>query len=281
MILKVIKIGVISSVGLAAAGGLLFGTDLGSYVTSSVRSVRAVAKDAVPMEFELKRARDLLQDIVPEMQANIRIIAQQEVEIAGLKNDIVQSTKSLGDEQARIQTLRECLATNNCSFTMGGISYSRDHMKDELARRFDRYKEAEVVLAGKQRLLENREKALAAGMQMLDRARSQKQLLESQIEALQGQFRLVQAATVGSKVAVDNSKLAQTEKLIAQIKTQLDVAERVLAHESRFTEPMKIDVIDEQHLVAAVDEHFNAEKREPQRIESEARANVHALPAPQ
>ncbi|MGA2502061.1 MAG: hypothetical protein ABSH20_30325, partial [Tepidisphaeraceae bacterium] len=179
--------------------------------------------------------------------------------------------KSLSDEQARVATLRDSLATSQASFYMGGISYSREQVKDELARRFDRYKEAEVVLAGKRRLLENREKALAASMQLVERARSQKALLESQIESLQGQFRLVQAASVGSKVGVDNSKLAQTEKLIGQIKTQLDVAERVLAHEARFTEPMRIDVINEQQLLTTVDEHFDAEKAGKTPCEPETR----------
>ncbi len=271
MILKSIKLATIAGIGLVAGGALLFGTDAGSYVRSSFRSVQHAAKDAIPIDFELRRARDLLDDIVPEMQANIRIIAQQEVEIANLKTDVAQNTRSLSDEQARVTTLRDSLATSQTNFCMGGITYSREQVKDELARRFDRYKEAEVVLAGKRRLLENREKALAASMQMVERSRSQKALLESQIESLQGQFRLVQAASVGSKVGVDNSKLAQTEKLIGQIKTQLDVAERVLAHEARFTEPMRIDVINEQQLLTTVDEHFNPDKAGKTQCEPDTR----------
>src|SRR5262249_34991225 len=152
------------------------------------RYVQDSVKDNVPIEFEIRRAHDLLTDIIPEMHANIRLIAQQEVELNNLKSDILQSQKSLQEEQARVQKLRDCLTTREVSYNIGGINYSRDHMKDELSRRFDRYKEAEVVLAGKQRLLENREKALQAGMAALDRTRSQKSLLENQIESLEGQF---------------------------------------------------------------------------------------------
>jgi hypothetical protein len=235
-----------------------------SYVRSSAMCVQDAVKDTVPIEFQLRRARDLLNDIIPEMQANIRTIAQQEVEISNLKGEIVQNNRTLAEEGTRVQKLRNCLATTQTSYTIGGISYSRDHLKDELARRFDRYKEAEVVLAGKQRLLENRERSLGAGMQVLERTRSQKAMLENQIETLDGQFRLVQAASVGSKLQIDNSKIAQTEKLIAQIKKQLDVAERVLAHEARFTDAIQIDVVNEKDLVAAVDEHFSA----PQKTET-------------
>lgn len=257
MIVKTIKYAVVSVAGLALAGGVLFGTDLGSYVTSSVRQVRHAAKDNVPIEFELQRARDLLDDIIPEMQANIRLIAQQEVEIENLKKDVLVSQKSLAEEQMKVAKLRDCLATSQVNFTFAGLNYSRDQLKDELARRFDRFKEAEVVLAGKRRLLDNREKALHAGMQVVDRTRNQKVLLEQQIEALQGQFKLVQAAQTGSQIAVDHSKLAQTERLISQIKKQLDVAERVLAHEARFTEAIPVDTVKEGELVAAVDDHFN------------------------
>ena len=262
MILKSLKVAVLTGVGLVVSGGILFGTELGSYVRSSVSSARMVVKDNVPVEFELKRARDLLDDIIPEMQANIRQIAQQEVEINHLRGDLAQSEKSLGEEQMRVAKLRNALDTHQASYRFSGLSYSREQLKEELARRFDRYKEAEVVLAGKRRLLENREKSLTAAVQVLDRTRGQKTLLEDQIESLEAQFRLVQASQVGSKVAIDNSKLAQTEKLISQIKKQLDVAERVLAHEAKFTETIHVDIVNEKDLVAAVDEHFGKKNDE-------------------
>lgn len=257
MILKSLKVAVLTGAGILLAGGILFGTELGSYARSSVSSARAAVKDNVPVEFELKRARDLLDDIIPEMQANIRQIAQQEVEINHLRGELVQSQKGLAEEQMRVAKLRDALDLRQASYRFGGLNYSREQLKEELARRFDRYKEAEVVLAGKRRLLENRERSLTAAMQVLDRTRGQKALLEDQIEALDAQFRLVQASQVGSKFAIDNSKLAQTEKLILQIRKQLDVAERVLAHEARFTETIHVDIVDEKELVAAVDEHFS------------------------
>lgn len=262
MICKTIKTVVLAGLGVVVVGGLLFGREAVSYFRSAVGSVRDVARDNVPIEFELRRARDLLDDIIPEMQANIRVIAQQEVEIANLKTDITNSRKALNDEQARVQKLRETLLTQQASYQLNGLNYSRKAVTEELSRRFDRFKEGEVTLAGKQRLLENREKSLLAGIAMLEKTRSQKSLLENQIESLEGQFRLVQAAAVGSKVHVDHSKLAQTQKVLSDIKKQLDVAERVLAHESRFTEEIKVDVVDEKELTASVDEHFGTKSPE-------------------
>jgi hypothetical protein len=263
MILKTAKIGVITVVGLGLIGGLVFGTDVFSYVSSSARSVKTAMKDAVPIEFELKRARDLLEDIIPEMQANIRLIAQEEVEVAALKGDIVRCEQATSQQNVRVSKLREALDSDRTRFTFAGMTYTRRQVKEDLARQFDRLKEAELVLAGKKRLLDTREKSLQAAMQIVERTRSQKAQLEDQIEALAAQHRLVKAAAVGSKFKVDHSKLAQTEKLIRQIKKRLDVAERVLAHEARFVEPIQVDVISETDLIAEVDEHLSGTS-EPQ-----------------
>jgi chromosome segregation ATPase len=261
MIMKAVKLGVIGVAGLALAGGLLFGTDALSYVRSSARSVQVAVKDAVPIEFELKRAKDMLDEIIPEMHANVRLIAQEEVEVAGIKSDIGEADTSLAAERGRITRLRDMLNVQQASYSVGGLNYSREQVKEELSRQFDRYKEAEMVLAGKKRLLDTREKALQAAMAMLERTRSQKVRLEDQIQALEGQYRLVKAASVGSAVAIDNSKLAQTERLIGEVRRRLDVAERVLAHEAKFVQPMPIDSVSEPDLVSQVDEYFSADRR--------------------
>lgn len=256
MIRKTMKIGVVSLAGLTLVAGLLFGTELGSYVWTSANTVRTAVKDHVPIEFELQRARDLLEEIIPEMQANVGLIAKEEVEIANLKEDIDRSRDSMAVEKVRITKLGDALKTQRASYTFGGAQYTHDQVKGELARAFDRYKEAEIVLAGKQRLLDTRQKSLQAAMQMLERTRSEKARLEDRIAALDSQYRLVKAASTTSKVQLDNSKLAQTEKLISDVKKRLDVAERVLAHEARFVQPIEIDTINEKDLLAQVEEHF-------------------------
>jgi len=270
MILKTIKYGVLGGVGLALLGGLLFGGEALSYLRSSARSVQTAVRDSVPIEFELKRARDMLDQIIPEMHANVRLIAQEEVEVASIKADIEQADENLASERTRITRLRDMLTAEKTSFVVGGLNYSREHVKEELARQFDRYKEAEMVLAGKRRLLETREKALNAAMTMLDRTRAQKVRLEDQIEALEGQYRLVKAASVGSSLNLDNSKLAQTERLITEVRKRLDVAERVLAHEAKFIQPMPVDTVSESDLILQVDEYFSDDDVQPASVVEES-----------
>jgi hypothetical protein len=260
MVTKTIKYGLVAAVISLAVGGLLFGTDVFSYIHSSAKQLRTSAKDSVPMEFELQRARDLLDQIVPEIHANVRLIAQEEVEVESLKKDIAQCQVAMGEDEARIQKLSGMLGGSDTVFMISDRQYSREAVKTDLAHRFERHKDARDVLLGKERLLDSREKSLQAAVAMLDKARGQKELLASRIESLEGQYRLVQAAAVGSQVHVDGSKLAQTEKLISDIKKRLDVAERVLSHEGRFVEPIKIDVVNEKDLLTQVNEYFHGSK---------------------
>jgi len=263
MILRWVKWGVMGTVGLGLLGGMLFGKDIISYAKSSAKGVRNVVKDSVPIEFELRRARDLLEDIIPEMQANIRVIATEEVEVAALKGEIAKQREGLSDEQSKIKTLRVALEQPRVQYAFAGRSYSHDEVKHDLAARFERFKESEVVMASKAQVLESRERSLDAARQQLAKTAGQKRILESKIEALTGQYRLVKAATTGAQFQVDNSKLAQTEKLIAQIQKRLDVAARVLAAESKFVEQIPVDTVVESDLVAQVDEYFDSRKDQP------------------
>lgn len=270
MVIKVVKYGVVSAVVAAAAGGLLFGSDVFSYVGSSVGSLQESVRDSVPVDFELQRARDLLEDIVPEMHANVRLIAQEEVEVENLKRDIARCEQTLGDDEAKIHKLGGMLTGEAHVFQIGGRRYSRQTVKEDLSRRFEHHREARMVLAGKRRLLAAREKSLTAAIRMLDKARGQKGLLADKIESLAAQHRLVKAASVGSKFQLESSKLAQTDKLIRQIKKRLDVAERVLAHEGQLVESIEVDTVDEAELLTQVEDYFNGTPGKQIAAETEA-----------
>ncbi len=257
---KWIKRGAVGLVLFVVIGGLLFGTELSSYVRSSAKMTQNKVKDAVPIEFELHRAQDLLEDILPEIHANIQLIAKEEVEIAALKKEIEQSEAAIAQQKQRVEKLRAALGKQQATYTFGNRKYSQQEVADELAAQFENYKEAELVFASKHKLYETREKSLRAAVQLLEKTKSQKRILASRIESLEGQYRLLKASAVGTGIQVDNSKLAQTEKLLGQIKKRLDVAERVLAHESKFVQTIPIDQVSADQLISQVDEYFQQDK---------------------
>lgn len=258
MITKTIKLGLIVVALGAVTAGVLFGREAFSYMHASVNQVRQAARDSVPIEFELARARDMIDQIVPQMQANITLIAREEVEIEQLESDIAQGEQSLVDQRQRLVKLRNLLDTEQSRFVVNRTVYLRDDVRDDLSRSLERMKEAQVVLEGKRRLLTTRRQNLSQAIAMLEQMRHKKVMLEDRVEGLAGQFRLVQAAGSDSNLQVDGGSLARAEKLVQQIKTRLDVAERVLSHEAKFANTIPVEMqIDEGELISEVDAYLS------------------------
>jgi hypothetical protein len=253
---KWLKRGTLAVIGAVLVGGFLFGTDFFSYVKTSAGTVRESVRENVPIEFELERARDLINEILPEIHSNIHVIAQDEVEIAALQEDIQQSTEQLGDERKGLARLRNKLNVVNASYSVSGRNYSRAQLMEFVSQRFSRVKDAEVILGSKQRLLNTRETSLQAAMQLLERARHKKAELEQKVEGLIAQNRLLKASAVQSKVHVDHSKLSRADQLLSDIQKRLDVAERVLAHEESTVLFIEPSMIDETSLLAEIDAHL-------------------------
>jgi len=250
------KWAVIGGVGLAIVGGLIFGKDLVSYVSSSGRMIQTAVKDSIPVEFEIRRARDLLDELVPEVKANLRLVAEEEVEVADLEREIAENERSMAEEKEKILALRTAVDSRQVSYPFGGRTYTRTEVVGELERRFDAYRMSEKLLDGKKSLLENRKRSLQAAMDQLEKTRLARVELAAQIDNLEGEFRLVQAQSAGSDLSLDNSKLAQTRKLLDDLRKRLDVTRRVLAKEAKFVEFIPVETEDPQGLVDKIDSHF-------------------------
>jgi hypothetical protein len=255
MVVGYLKYCAAGCVGVVLVGGAMFGNELFSYLRTSTGAVRETVREAVPIEFELQRARDLIDDILPEIHANVRLIAEDEVEIAALENDLVRSSEQLVTDRRLLSQLRGKLDSQNVSYEIGNGNYSRKQLAEQAALKLARLKDAEMIQSSKQRLLENRQKSLQAAMQMLDRARNRKAELAQKVESLVAQHRLVKASTIGSRFHVDDSKLSKADQLLSDIQKRVDVSERVLAHDS-ISEITMEDVLDEDELLAEIDDHL-------------------------
>jgi hypothetical protein len=251
------KIAAVGVTGIGLLGALVFGREVVSYVSCSANSMKTAVKRSVPIEFELQRARDMVEGIIPELRANIRLIAEEEVEVAALKKDIDVTTDRQAAAKQQISMLRDTLEVQQVSYSVKGRDCSRDHLAKKLAQRFAHFRESEDILASKKQLLETRERSLEAAIQVLERTRARKSQLTQQIEALVSQHRLLKAESVGTKVQIDGSKLAKAERLISQITKRLDVAERVIQRESDFLPMLDVESVNEIDLLDEVDEYFH------------------------
>ncbi len=250
---KLIKWGLIGAGGILVLGGLFFGRDLFSYASSGGKMIRSAVKDSIPVEFEIQRARGLLEDLIPEMHANLRTVASEEVEVASLEKDITKERDWVGTERGQIQKLRRDLNVHPVSNTGGE---REKEAVENLGLRFERFRTAELLLTGKEKLLRSRKLSLQAAIQRLGKTRLARVELNAQIASLEGQFRLLQAQGSMNDMRIDTTKLAQTQRLLADLKKRLEVAQRVLEHESRFSDDMPAPDITPESLAELIDAHF-------------------------
>ena len=232
-------------------------TGASSYVKSSSRLLKSVVKDSIPIDFEIQRARDLLDELVPELRANVRLVAAEEVDVANLEKEIEKQGASLENEREKVKVLRTRLSEHRVSYRMGGLDYVREELVVELSRRFDHLRTAEKLIEGKHDLLKNRQRSLNAAIHKLEKTRLARVHLASEIEALEGQFRLIQAQASESQFTLDDSKLAQTQNVIAELKRRLEISQRVMAREANFVEHIPVELVNESTVVERVDAYFD------------------------
>ncbi|TWU48942.1 hypothetical protein Poly51_48460 [Rubripirellula tenax] len=143
------------------------------------------------------------------------------------------------------------------SYSIGDRELSRGQLTDQMHQRFERFKQGELAVETKTRLLEKRRDGLSAALAMLDKMRHRKVELEQKVEALAAQSRLLKASKIDAGISIDGSGLSEADQLLGQIETRLAVAQRVLSHEQdAFAIPLHDDVVIEENVIAAYDEHF-------------------------
>ena len=84
MIKKVILV----AMGAFLVAVILFGRNAVGYLRTSVGWVRESAQNAVPVEFQIDHARNMVKDLTPEVRQNMHLIAKEEVELKRLEEQI-------------------------------------------------------------------------------------------------------------------------------------------------------------------------------------------------
>lgn len=230
--LKKILIGSAIAVGL---GTFVFGREAISYIRTGCRNVQNVVRAEVPVEFEIERARTLVDQLVPDIRQCMHVIAEQQVDIEHLNTALARKESDLGKQKDAILALRSDLGSGKTTFTYASHRYSATDVKRDLATRFERYKSAEELLTADRKILTAREQTLAANREKLDGLMQAKKDLEVKLEQLQARLQTLKAAEAVSQLAIDDSNLSHARKLIEDLNKQLDVKQRVLDAEVKFT----------------------------------------------
>lgn len=224
---KMLKKILLGSALTASAGGLLLGTSAYSYVKTGVHSLRDSVKDQIPIEVEIKRARELITDLKPEIASNLKLIAREEVEVAKLQREVNVKQTSLSKSKDSILKLKEDLQSGVRYVTYQGKKYSIEQVRQDLGDRFKHHQSLEATSEKLVKILDARERNLIAARRKLDEMLAAKRELEVQVENLQARLTMVQVAQAGNQFAVDDGAIGQVRQALDEIATRIDVAEKL------------------------------------------------------
>ncbi len=228
----------ITAVALAAVGGLVFGTDAYSYLSTSAKKVRTEVKSNVPLEFEIERARNMVAELIPDIQKNMHVIAQEEVEVEELRDQIARSAKNLNTEKQKLLTLCSDTGNSQGKFHYAGRKASEREVNGEISRRFERFRTAEATVMAKKQMLDARERSLSAAREKIEGMFSAKRDLEVEVQNLDARLKMLQAAQTTSQFNFDDSQLSRCKKTMLELRKRLDVAERILDQDGKLVDTL-------------------------------------------
>lgn len=265
-----IKKAILGSAAFIAVGAFIFGRDLCSYAKTAGSTVREAVKREVPIEFEVDRARKMVERLIPEIRESMHVIAEQQVDVEHMSRDIDRKSAELLRQKEAMLTLKGHLEKGAATFQFASRTYTPVEVKYDLAQRFDRYKSADETLKRDREILKAREAALRANEKKLDGMLAAKQELEVQVEQLEARVKTVQAAESVSTLEIDDSELTRVKKLIRELNKQLDVKQKMLDTEGRFVGLIPVEATTAPVPVENVTEEINAYFAEPKPLDEPA-----------
>ncbi len=220
---------------------LLFGGDAWSYVRTGWNNTQTAVADNIPIDFQLDRARNMIKDLDPEIARNMRIIAKEEVEISGLKDDLKGMEERLAKSESQVLRLTNDLRRGDSNFVYHGKAYTSDQVKTDLENRFSRHKALKSTVESLEKVVSKREQGLIAAQEKLVAMQAARGQLEADVAELSARYKMVEVAQASSCFKFDNSVLSRCQETVKDIGTRIKVAENLVNADSAPSGEINLD----------------------------------------
>jgi hypothetical protein len=250
---------VLSTLGVGLVAGVTLGSDVFSYLSTAYDRTTAGVRDSVPIDFQIDRARKMVQDLAPEVRSAMEVIAREEIEVERLGEQIDAARERAETGKRDILRLQADLETGAGRFTYAGRSYSRTDVTEDLSRRFIRHKVGDETLAHLEEMHKARQANLDAARQKLAAMVSAQKNLETDLVNLEAKRKLVAVAQASTDVQLDDSQLAKTRALLADIRSRLDVASKIAHADVAVPGEIVLDGPESVEVTAQVADYFGLE----------------------
>lgn len=226
MVCKMVKKGLIGAALGAGLLGLVFGTAAPSYVQTAFHKARHGAKSAVPVEFEIDRARNDIARLDPAIDSGIETLARAMGQVKQVSNQIASLRDELNTEGRQLQAMNKLIQSGDLHLT-GGSAYSEKTVKADLARKMDHYKILKTTLAENEQTLVILQENVASARKGLDALKAAKQDLTARVDSAQARLNQIKAARAANRYSFDDSAIGQVKKTVSELETQLEQMSRV------------------------------------------------------
>jgi chromosome segregation ATPase len=244
-------------VGLAVIAGLwFFGRDTFSYVRTSLGWMKDSVKNSVPVQFEIERARRMIKDLEPEVRKNVQAIAKEEVEVERLQKQIADTETRLAKEKEEMLKLHADAKSSKESFAYGGRTYTAAQVRMDLASRFARFTTTEATLNSWKDTLVARQRSLEGAQKKLKGTLDARRQLLVEVENLQARLQMVAAAQTTSNHNFDDSQLSRVKELVGDLRTRLDVEERMVTAEGYYAAEIPVSEPSTENIMEQISQHF-------------------------
>lgn len=258
MACKLVKKGLLGAGIGALALGLLFGHRAPSYVKTAFHKVRQNAQGAVPIQFEIDRARQELDGLKPAIEENIENLARAQEDVKDLKGEIVAFQSNLDREQREMLALRRELGAGDVRRT--GFSYSGEDVKKDLTGRLDHVRQSKRTLAEMEKTLKLREQAVVSAKQQLEAFVLQKKTLETQVDEIEARQKAIDAARVSDEFRFDNTALGRVKQTIKDLRKRQNIMVNTAELHGRYVDkqvPTGVEPI--RDVLKEIDSEFGAQ----------------------
>lgn len=236
--------------------GLSLATPLWSYGRCATNWLTDTASDAVPLEWEMKRARQMIDDLQPEIAKNAKQIAREKIEVAKLERQVAQCDEALDKTQSDIERLSADLRSGDQAYTYAGKTYTSVAVKEDLNNRFNRFKTRRETAEKLHQMLTAREASLQSAADRMDAMLASKSQLEVEVENLQARIGALRVAQTSSELSLDDSHLSRTRQLLDEIESRIDVEEETVAIDSEYFGEINLEEGASEDLLDEISNYF-------------------------
>jgi chromosome segregation ATPase len=248
--------------GVAVALGLMVvkKTEVGSHLRAWWRDGKSFVQNSIPIDSEIERLRGDIARFDSVYKTQFHPVAAEAVAVEGLREEIAKVEKRLADQRSDIDIMTNDLKSEAKLITYGDVTYPREKVKADLARRFDAYKTCEAGLKAKKELLEAKEEKLAQAMKKLEEMKNARTEMEAELARLEADYEGVKTARARSNFQIDDSELSRLRGSMADLKKRIQTEKKTLEIAGQFIStslnPRVEKTSDKRDLVKEIEDHF-------------------------